>query len=34
MKIKGYEIKYLGGWGVKPIYQKSQLVITKRGVRR
>jgi hypothetical protein len=25
MKIKGYEIKYLGGWGVKPIYQKSQL---------
>jgi hypothetical protein len=29
MKIKGYEIKYLGGWGVKPIYQKSQLEVTK-----
>jgi len=29
MKIKGYEIKYLSGWGVKPIYQKSQLEVKK-----
>jgi hypothetical protein len=27
MKIKGYEIKYLGGWRVKRIYQKSQLKV-------
>jgi hypothetical protein len=27
MKIKGYEIKYNGAWGVKRIFQKSQLKV-------